>query len=216
MNRAVFSSKLMGEKNSGDVLHDAISVVQRFVCALEEGRLLRPSLSASLPVLERESDRLFLEGMLFKLARRLDRKGELSALAGRVGVSRAVEFLARQRLKERTLRPELASLVGRSILRDLAHDRGLSADTMRRRVRRAIGLSPRTLRQRQRICQAIDQIQGGMKISAAAHECGYRSESSFFAAFRKATGLSPAAVRALSPEEVADLRQKLMPWVRTG
>lgn len=206
----------MRRRRDEDLLYDAVSVVQRFVCALDDGRLLRPSLTTSLPAIVRERDRVFLEGILSRLANRLDRRGEVSALRQRVGLSRAVELLARDRLRECTTRPELASLLGQSILREVAHDRGLSADTMRKRVRAAIGLPPRTLRQRQRICHAIDQIRAGTKISAAAHECGYRSESSFFTAFRKATGFSPAAVRALSPADVGRLKQKLMPWVATS
>ena len=202
----------MNDRSDENLLYEAISVVQRFVCAFEEGRLLRPSLTASLPIVKREQDRVFIEGLLFRLASRLDRRGQISALRARVGLSRAVELLARERLRERTRKPELASLLGRSALREVAHDRGLSVDTMRRRVRKAIGLAPRMLRQRQRVCHAIDQIRAGVKISAAAHECGYRSESSFFAAFRKATGLSPAAVRALSGPEAESLKNRLMPW----
>ena len=201
---------------SGLQFFDAVSTVQRFVCAFQEGRLLRPSLSKLLPVMKTETERLALDGLLFALGNRLDRRHELSRLVRHTDLAGAVEVLARRRLREQRGKVDLGPIVSRLCLRDVAHDQGISVDTLRRRVAKASGMPPRELRQRQRVCRAIELIRSGMKIESAAHESGYRSERGFYAAFEKLTGMSPATVRHLSTEDTIALKERVLPSAPAG
>jgi AraC-like DNA-binding protein len=197
-------------KQDADAFFHAVTVVQRFVCAFQAGYLLRPSLSQTLQPMTSESDRLALDGLLFTLARRLDRRGELSVLVGRLGLPGAIETLARRRLREHAPSARLGSVVGRLRLSDIAHDRRVSTATLRRRIRAAAGMTPRELRRRQKVWCGLELIRSGMKIESAATDCGYRSERSFYAAVRALTGMTPASIRGLSHAEAAALEKRLL------
>lgn len=151
-------------------------------------------------------------GLLFDLALRLDRRNELTRLSRVSGLVHAIETLARQRLRERHDQPHAKASTAGALIKDIALDRGYSRDTLRRRIAKTTGMAPREWRQRQRVGRAIELIRQGMKIESAALECGYRSERAFFAAFKRLTGLTPAAVRKLSESDTHALRSRLLPW----
>lgn len=208
----------MNVRSESPAFFEAVTVLQRFVCAFEDRRMLRPPLSSSLPVLRSQTDRLALDGLLFAMAQRLDRRGDVLPLTKELGLVGAVETLARCRLRDMGALTDLGPAGDRVRLTDLARERGVSADTLRRRIGKAAGISPRELRQRQRACLGIDLIRTGMKVEAAAHECGYRSASSFSTTFRRLTGKTPAAVRLMTTTEAESLKKTVLPWAarRTG
>lgn len=199
-----------------DDFHTSVTLLQRFVCAFEEGRLMRPSLSSSLPDISRPSETIAFNGLLFDLALRLERRGELTVLSRNHGLAAAIEMLARRRLREQNGRIGPAEAIHSTLIKHIAIDSGCSIDTLRRRIAKTTGTSPREWRQRQRIGRAIELIQEGMKVESAALECGYRSQRAFFAAFKKLTDMTPSTVRNMSRAETESLMKRLLPWVSEG
>jgi AraC-like DNA-binding protein len=72
---------------------------------------------------------------------------------------------------------------------------GASARTLARLFREEIGLSFAAWRQRVRFHNALEELVRGEPLARVAARNGYRSASAFSAAFRKAMGASPSALR---------------------
>lgn len=202
----------MRSVSSAGNLFDAVSTLQRFVCVIENGVLPPVPLADMLPRLGNPADQAVLDGLLLKLALKLDHRGRALQLIRRLGVARAIDRLALERLGHAQLQLHRPYGGTRPGLADIAHERGYSADTLRRRVVNRTGAPPREVRRRERMAHALRLLRAGTKVVAAAHECGYRSERSFFAAFRELTGLTPAAARKLTEAEAAELLRRLLPW----
>jgi len=75
---------------------------------------------------------------------------------------------------------------------------GVSPAHLRRTFRREFGISLPEYVRRIRLLRALEVLAGGgIKIEALALDVGYRSKKSFYQAFRRLTGLTPAAFRLL-------------------
>ena len=73
---------------------------------------------------------------------------------------------------------------------------GVSDKTLTRLFRQQTGLGFRLWRQRARLVHALPLLERGDRITDVALACGYDSLSSFIAAFRAHTGLTPRAFAA--------------------
>ncbi|MFV0282323.1 MAG: AraC family transcriptional regulator [Castellaniella sp.] len=73
---------------------------------------------------------------------------------------------------------------------------GLSDKTLTRLFQRQTGLGFRLWRQRARLVHALPLLENGDRITDVALACGYDSLSSFIAAFRAHTGVTPRAFAA--------------------
>jgi AraC-like DNA-binding protein len=197
-------------------LCDAIAVIQRFVCAIEENRTLKPSLLESLPPAQTHADQLVIERLLSDIARKLDARGDALALSKHLGLASAVEVLATRRLQAAQGGGGMPSLNRPGRLRDIARDRGQSVRTLSRLSGKMTGLSAGEVRRRERMCKALDMLAKGTKGLAVAHECGYKSERSFYTAFRKYTHMTPAASRSLTAAERKAIRRRLLSWRKTA
>ena len=76
---------------------------------------------------------------------------------------------------------------------------GLSDKTLTRLFQQQTGLGFRLWRQRARLVHALPLLERGDRITDVALACGYDSLSSFIAAFRTHTGLTPRAFAAGAP-----------------
>ncbi len=84
----------------------------------------------------------------------------------------------------------------RSSLEDAAHRVGLSAKTLSRRFVRETGLTPDAWRRQARLLAAVTRLELGESVTRVALDLGFRSPSSFSAAFRQAFGVTPRQARA--------------------
>jgi AraC-like DNA-binding protein len=78
---------------------------------------------------------------------------------------------------------------------------GLSDKTLTRLFQRQTGLGFRLWRQRARLVHALPLLERGDRITDVALACGYDSLSSFIAAFRAHTGVTPRAFAARTHSE---------------
>ncbi|MGA0582874.1 MAG: AraC family transcriptional regulator [Castellaniella sp.] len=83
-----------------------------------------------------------------------------------------------------------------------SHRLGLSDKTLTRLFQRQTGLGFRLWRQRARLVHALPLLERGDRITDVALACGYDSLSSFIAAFRAHTGVTPRAFATGSHSEV--------------
>ena len=79
---------------------------------------------------------------------------------------------------------------------------GLSDKTLTRLFQRQTGLGFRLWRQRARLVHALPLLERGDRITDVALACGYDSLSSFIAAFRAHTGVTPRAFATGTHSEV--------------
>lgn len=83
---------------------------------------------------------------------------------------------------------------------ELAAIAGLSQVQLERQCRRTLGISPRSLIQRQRIEHAVHLISStDATIGDIASACGFYDQSSFTRQFRHLLGLTPGAYRSRRP-----------------
>lgn len=78
-------------------------------------------------------------------------------------------------------------------LTDYSRRLGVSEKTLTRLFNEQTGLGFRLWRQRARLVHALPLLERGDRITDVALACGYDSLSSFIAAFREATGVTPRA-----------------------
>jgi AraC-like DNA-binding protein/quercetin dioxygenase-like cupin family protein len=83
-------------------------------------------------------------------------------------------------------------------LADLARAVGASERTLSRLFRDELGMTYPRWRRSLRILRAAILLCDGASVTAAAHDCGWRTTSSFVAAFGEAMGQTPGAYRASS------------------
>lgn len=76
-------------------------------------------------------------------------------------------------------------------LRDLAHRFGVSERTLRRMAREQLGCSVSEWRSKCRVLEAARLLQMGVPIGRVGEQVGFRSESAFFAAFKRMIGSTP-------------------------
>jgi AraC-like DNA-binding protein/mannose-6-phosphate isomerase-like protein (cupin superfamily) len=93
----------------------------------------------------------------------------------------------------------LANPESESTLEDRAMAAGASARTLARLFQSELNMGFAVWRQRVRFHNAIEALAAGQPIAKVAHANGYRSASAFSAAFRKAMGAPPSAIRIASP-----------------
>jgi AraC-like DNA-binding protein/mannose-6-phosphate isomerase-like protein (cupin superfamily) len=72
---------------------------------------------------------------------------------------------------------------------------GASARTLSRLFQRQLNMGFAAWRQRVRFHNAIEALAAGQPIARVARDNGYRSASAFSAAFRKAMGMAPSAIK---------------------
>jgi len=89
----------------------------------------------------------------------------------------------------------LADPSSRLTLDNWVYTAGASSRTLARLFEAELGLSFAAWRQRVRFHNALEAIVAGEPISRVAERNGYRSSSAFAAAFRKAMGQPPSALR---------------------
>jgi AraC-like DNA-binding protein len=89
----------------------------------------------------------------------------------------------------------LADPASRVTLDGWSEQAGASARTLARLFEAELGMSFAAWRQRVRFHNALEAIVGGAPIARVAERNGYRSSSAFSAAFRKAMGQAPSALR---------------------
>ena len=77
-------------------------------------------------------------------------------------------------------------------LGDLAHKFGVSERTLRRIAREYLGCSVSEWRTKCRVLEATRLLQMGVPIGRVSEQVGFRSESAFFAAFKRVMGSTPA------------------------
>jgi len=76
-----------------------------------------------------------------------------------------------------------------------ALEAGASARTLARLFKRQLNMGFAAWRQRVRFHNAVEALAAGQSIGRVARDNGYRSASAFSAAFRKAMGTAPSAIR---------------------
>jgi len=82
----------------------------------------------------------------------------------------------------------------------LAREAGLSVAQLERHVTQLYRLTPRQLLARIRLDAALALLTAAdARVAAIAHACGYADHSAFARQFRRSTGVSPTAWRALQP-----------------
>lgn len=77
---------------------------------------------------------------------------------------------------------------------------GASARTLARLFKQQLNMGFAVWRQRVRFHNAIEALAAGQPIARVARDNGYRSASAFSAAFRKAMGTPPSAIRITPPQ----------------
>jgi AraC-like DNA-binding protein len=93
---------------------------------------------------------------------------------------------------------------------EIARQVGCSVPALYRHFNRAVGQTPRQYTIHRRIERAIDLLQTtNWKVETIAREVGWRSKTNLHAAFGRCVGVSPARVRRLTEDAVADLRRQL-------
>ncbi|MCK6490937.1 MAG: substrate-binding domain-containing protein, partial [Planctomycetes bacterium] len=104
--------------------------------------------------------------------------------------SAAEDALVAQALARLSGEHEVGTVAG------LARRLGVSARSLERRCRKAVGETPGALLRRRRLEQAQHLLAGsGLGVAAIAARCGYANASRLGEAMRRATGLSPRAWR---------------------
>ena len=89
----------------------------------------------------------------------------------------------------------LANPESTASLEVLACESGASARTLARLFKRQLNMGFAAWRQRVRFRNAVEALAAGDAIGQVARDNGYRSASAFSAAFRKAMGMTPSAIR---------------------
>jgi len=89
----------------------------------------------------------------------------------------------------------LANPESTASLEVLACEAGASARTLARLFKRQLNMGFAAWRQRVRFHNAVEALAAGDAIGQVARDNGYRSASAFSAAFRKAMGMTPSAIR---------------------
>ena len=89
----------------------------------------------------------------------------------------------------------LANPENTASLEVLACEAGASARTLARLFKRQLNMGFAAWRQRVRFHNAVEALAAGEAIVQVARDNGYRSPSAFSAAFRKAMGMTPSAIR---------------------
>ena len=89
----------------------------------------------------------------------------------------------------------LANPENTASLEVLACEAGASARTLARLFKRQLNMGFAAWRQRVRFHNAVEALAAGDAIGQVARDNGYRSASAFSAAFRKAMGMTPSAIR---------------------
>lgn len=103
-------------------------------------------------------------------------------------------------LKDPVVGPALAQLHERPAhpwtLAELAHSTASSRTVLAERFTRLVGVPPMLYLMRWRLQLAAEQLSSGSaKVASIATQVGYESEAAFSRAFKRETGLSPAAWR---------------------
>lgn len=86
----------------------------------------------------------------------------------------------------------------------MARQLSVSPDQLRQHFRHEFGVSIPAYTRTVRVASALQLLTTG-KVEAVMLAVGYRSKKNFYRSFRQLTGLTPAAVRRLSPEAVGVL-----------
>ena len=89
----------------------------------------------------------------------------------------------------------LANPDSNATLEGWAGEAGASARTLARLFKRQLNIGFGAWRQRVRFHNAVEALAAGEPIGQVARANGYRSASAFSAAFRKAMGMTPSAIR---------------------
>jgi AraC-like DNA-binding protein len=76
-------------------------------------------------------------------------------------------------------------------IRALAARLGLSQDRLEKRVRRAVGASPKQLASILRLRRAVDAYRPGASLTRLSADAGYFDQSHFIREFRSVTGEAP-------------------------
>jgi AraC-like DNA-binding protein len=105
-------------------------------------------------------------------------------------------------LRDPVVAPAIAALHDRPAhqwtLAELARVAATSRTVLAERFSQMVGLAPMQYLTEWRLQLAAEQLSGGSrKIAAVAADVGYESEAAFSRAFKRSTGLSPAAWRKL-------------------
>jgi AraC-like DNA-binding protein len=86
-------------------------------------------------------------------------------------------------------------------LAELAREVGASERSLSRLFRAELGMSYPQWRTTLRLQTAMILLAGGTPVTTTAHECGWKTTSSFIDAFRRALGQTPGAYRAAARSE---------------
>lgn len=89
----------------------------------------------------------------------------------------------------------------------------VSPSSLQRAFKREFQVSVREYQRRLRLQRACEAV-GRHKIDAVALQVGYKSKKNFYQAFRKMTGMTPAAFRRLPDDRTDRLRTNFKPSVK--
>jgi len=122
-----------------------------------------------------------------------------SRLSAELATANAVRYMVDQQRSTQAVSPaaRLKALLdndtnARRTLEDLSHECGYSADHLRILFKREFQIAPAEYRNRQRLATANDLIATSrFSLKEIAYRTGFRHQSHFSAAYRKAFGISP-------------------------
>jgi AraC-like DNA-binding protein len=139
--------------------------------------------------------------------------------------AKAFERWSRRVFKVYTVRPDLAERAGKIIrsersvgrldLPAIARALDCPKEDLRVAFRRRYGMSPRRYHNTVRALHSIDVLLADpTKISEIAEDLGFKSAKDLYRLMEEVTGLTPRRLRALSPSQAEELRERLRKALR--